>query len=562
MPTLKFPLVGSYNNRSFVPVGTKDQLFKGCVLARAVNKAIQSATWYAEKRLGLGSGISTPAAGKTGYGIYASPSTLHQYSIFTNAGGGIDLWDDNGSTNINCGTLNATTPQYVTFSEWVSSSSITYIMLTTYVSPTGSAGGLGWFLASDATTSLAQTGTTHSNTTVDGITSTAGYYAGQAYSGSGIAANTRIASVDTANQITLTIAASTSTTASFTRSAMAKIIDADFPSNIVGGFAELDNYINIMTPAGRVYQSDINNPASWGAANYLTVSKYAGVGVGVVRYRNQVVAFKLSGFEILYNAGNTSGSTMSSSDNAVGSTTIPPVLGSVITNANGVPYWLGADSNIYTMEGFSPKKIITLGVFASGTPSSFIGNLSSFIMNKKAYLNIDYVFGFGSSKCFWYCLDDDTWGEPGFASNTSSYASTAAGLSYFVIGDTSGKVFYLSDVAGTATFQDNGVTNTMSIQIVLDFGSQEPKMMTELRFLADVQSSGSLAVSWCDNDDGTTFTTPVNMPLTSQKAMRLTRLGPVFYGRRILKIEHSANTPCRIKAVEVDYIETKLTAAA
>lgn len=60
------------------------------------------------------------------------------------------------------------------------------------------------------------TGTTHSNTVMDGITSTAQLFVGMFVSGSGIAANTTIASITSNTAIVLSIAAGSSVTSSFT----------------------------------------------------------------------------------------------------------------------------------------------------------------------------------------------------------------------------------------------------------------------------------------------------------------------------------------------------------
>lgn len=545
MRTLKFPLVASYNNRSFAAVSGKDQFVKGAIYTRIVNKASQSATWYLEKREGLLS-AGTISSGKEGYGVYASPSTSVRATVYSNAGGGIDLF----YASTNCGTLSATTRQNISFTEIIIGG-ITYIMMTATQGPAGTAGGTGWYLASDATsTTLAQTGTTHSNTTVDGITSTVGYYAGQAYSGSGIAANTRIASVDSANAITLTIAASTGVTATFTREAVAKIIDADFPTDIVGGFAELDGYVNIMTSSGRVYQSDINTVASWGAANYLTCSKYSDKGVGVFRFRNQVVAFGTSSIEFLYNAGNTSGSTMSSSDNSIGSTGIPPHYFSAVAMANGILYWIGKDSCVYRMSGFSPEKISELPIKAqaviTATQYLYASCVSALEYRRKTYLLCSQVDDAGLFANFLLNTDDGIPTDPAFGA-FSAFASIVNGIAFVVLGNTSGKIFvWYDDANANTTFQDNGGTLTMSVQIAVKAGINGSKG-GEFSIVGDVQTSGSLSISVCDDDSGTFVAAP-SISLTNSD-MRI-KLGGIWKNRRLIKIEHTANTPCRIEQLQ------------
>ncbi len=544
MPTLRTPLVGSYNNRSFgvtADIG-KDQYSTDAIITPIGNKQSRTATYYTEKRSGFQSNL-TPGSGATPQGVYVSPSSRHIYSVFGN-----HVWDATQvNATIDCGVIDA--GDYV-FSEAIING-VTCILIACAIN--GIYGSTGWVLPADATGTLTFTGTTHSNTTMDGIASTTGMYAGQAISGSGIPANTRIAAVNSGVAITLTIAATTSTTATFTRSAVAKIIDADFPTDIVGGFVELDGYIGIMSYTGRFYNSDLNTFMSWAATGYLTCSKYSDAGRCAARCQNMIAAFSVSSLEFLWNAGNPTGSPFSSSDRSVGARTIPPQYGSSIAQANGTLYWVGNDNNIYAMEGFSPKKISTNGLerMSDNVSVNTGAYVTAFSYNRKTYINI-----YGVSKTFWYCVDDDTWTQTSVGTGATYAADGQGNFTYYTIGSITGKIFILPsghDAGYPPVFQDNGSAYTMTVQIATDMGTQNCKQATELRLVGDVQSSGTLDISYSD-DDGATYSTARSMPLTSIAEMRITRLGS-WYGSRLWKFQHSANTPFRAKQIEIDYTE-------
>ena len=563
MPTLRVPFYGDYNQRSFTLAGfagnsgqDKDQVSKATVLTAVKNALSGAVTYYVEKRSGFYSvytlsGLSNPIIG---YQLYYSPSTGHVYSYWSSAGVA-HLYDSSaGPSNVDCGIMTTPgSPVWAYFSEIVLSG-VTYILIAN--------GAVGWFLASDATTgTLTQAGTTHSNTTVDGITSTTGYYVGQAYSGSGIAANTRIASIVNANSITLTIAAGTSVTANFTREAIAKIIDSDFPTDIIGGFVALDGYVAVCTSSGKVYNSDLNSVTSWAASSYLTLTQYSGNGVGVFRYKNQIVAFTRGSIEFLYNAGNATGSPFSSSvQYATDTKNDGPASPFAVTQINGTVYYIATDGNIYTLNGFTPQIIKTTGAPTGYKAVGFsVGPwCEGFVYNRMSWLNI---YNTAASDNIWYCIDTGTFHAPipntlG-SPNSPQYVhmTSGAGVTYLTAGSSGGsKIFSMLDNHLDLTgiqFTDDGNAYTMEVQIATDMGTNDRKTPTALQVVCDVQSSGNLNVSWSD-DDGVTFTTARAMPMTAQINMNMTNLGS-WRGIRIWKFEHNANTPWRGKLLEIDY---------
>lgn len=546
MPTLKTPLFGSQNNRSFSDANFlyKDQFAKGCVLTPVINNQTKSATYYVEKRSGAVL-YSSPNSGQLGYGIFESPSTGY---VYTAIGGNLYRTTPGGGTpvNDNCGAIVAATNTF--FSE-CTLSSITYILVMV--------DSVGWYLPSDAIAQTSYTGNrTAGSPIVSAIASTSGCYIGQKFTGTGFTASARILTVDSGTQVALTENASSGagTSTVFTKEPVAKIIDADFPSNAVGMMSEIDGYLIVMTLTGRVYNSDLNSLSAWQSSNYYTCSAYSDLGVGAIRYKNQIMAFGNNSIEFLYNTGNASGSPFSSSQNTSSGRSLCPRLAYSITLLNGVVYWLGVDKCIYRVNGFAAEKL-NQGMLPINSTTT---KLSSHFYNKKNYLNIyATVDNTSESLSIWYSPDDNSVVYPNFQMiYTASAALSGISCISTTVGQF-GKIFRFYDASidhdANPTFLDDGVAFTMSIQIGTDMGTLAVKFGERLSFLADVQASGTLDVSWSDND-GTTFSTAISVPLTSIEAMYIDgiQLGS-WDGTRIWKFEHSANTPCRIKGIEIDY---------
>lgn len=557
MPTLKTPLVGSYNQRQFGTTSTNDQRFKACIFTKVGNSATGSNTWYTEKRGGL-TGSYTVSAGEFGKGVYVSPSLGYgigsggnTFSVFTTSGAApysVFRSPPSGSA-VNCGSISFIP---IDFTETVLSG-ITYVLFTL-------SDGTGWYLPSDATATTAYTGDGNNSITITdlkvaGVSSVAGLYVGQKMAAaSNIVAGSRIASIN-AGAFSLTLDTATTGGAfndlAITKEPIAKIIDADFPSAI-GGFAEMDGYIFVMDNTGKLYNSDLNSVSSWSASNYISANSSTDVNVGCVKYKTYIVGLSRNSIEFFYNAGNASGSILSRADQLTIRIGVANSASAVNGSAGGSPiarvvfddlYFVTPVGYLYKLNGFSPVKLspqtLNLG-------SLLAGRLYGTNHGGQTIIHIDGGAG-TSAASMWYSTETQTFSQPTLPS-TAYMDSNSTGSFVLDSPDTSGKVMYQS-TAGS--FQDNGAAFTMSIQIQTDMGTNKRKFASELRIEADVQTSGNIAVSWSD-DDGTSFSTPINIPLTSIR-MRLTGVLGSWEGTRLWKFEDSGNNACRIRQIEIDY---------
>lgn len=142
---------------------------------------------------------------------------------------------------------------------------------------------------------------------------------------------------------------------------LVQVTDPDYPPQTVYGVVYLDGTIYVMDVKGKISGSDLANPLSWSALNFISANAEADAAVALVRQLNYVVAFKAFSTEFFYNAGNATGSPLSKVLNAlleIGLAT----SGSLAFADNTVYFMANARQkgrSIMKMEGYTPKYIST-----------------------------------------------------------------------------------------------------------------------------------------------------------------------------------------------------------
>jgi hypothetical protein len=90
----------------------------------------------------------------------------------------------------------------------------------------------------------------------------------------------------------------------FDGTTVSKVTDPDYPAITVPGVAYLDGTYYVKTPAGRIYGSDLANPLSWTALNFLTVSDMTGISVAIGHYLTYLVSFSQYSTTFYWDAAN------------------------------------------------------------------------------------------------------------------------------------------------------------------------------------------------------------------------------------------------------------------
>ncbi len=306
MPSVTIPLAGPLNTRgsSKSVTATIDQAFTNVRFEQANNTLTGSRALYATKfpTLSAGTVLSSgdfPRIMENALGaVFANVYQVTNGSI-------TEIY----AASVNCGSIGTST-DVTSPSTMNASGRVNDVPFIAFVDTAG----FGWWLPKDAyTTALTFTGDTHTNTVIDNISSTTGLYVGQLITGAGIQANTRIATITSATAITTTIATTATATITVTRSAIAKVIDANWPiAQIPFSCVFMDGYVFWACKTGRIYQSGLNNPATIGASNYITANYEGDELCNIIKLRDVIVANGSGGsWEYFYNNGNPSGSVLS-----------------------------------------------------------------------------------------------------------------------------------------------------------------------------------------------------------------------------------------------------------
>jgi hypothetical protein len=420
-------------------------------------------------------------------------------------------------------------------------------------------GGTGWYIPNDAlsaaTTFTADT--TSGNATLTNVASEAGVYIGQLLTGTGIASGARVSAYDGgANTITMTAnATANGTGVTITRTHMAKIIDADFPSTATGPFVELDGYVFIGTSDGKIYNSDLNSITSWGSLSWIRVNMQADGSIACAKIKNQVLGIGRNHCEFFYNAGNPTGSPLGRTEQAmiaVGSYSTDNIV-----NWRDRVFFIGQDSGyenagVWMIEGFKEKRLSSIPLTRMLSQNSATLNAEQIHLSAFEHQGKQFVyFGMGNSSNliadYLYCLESGEWVEAGYP----FLMKFSEGLNGIAINNTAG-IIYTADPL-TPTYQDVGSASyTARIQTSLwDGGTDNIKLIRKIKLIADTQASGTASISWSD-DDYANYNTARTVDMTS---MFKTLSGCGSTRRRSFKIEHSANTPFRAEALEIEYEE-------
>lgn len=540
MPVQTIPLAGGINSRVGSAAYSKDQVFKGGFFEIANNSVTGSKTAYLNKRGAVAAPVSTGASAAA-TAIWASPSTGFTVTAYGGTTSTIYL----GTTNAGSLTTNSCCAHI----------SETIIGTTTYY--LFQADGIeGWYLPHDAATQTAYTGDTHTNTTVDNIASTAGMYVGQAITGSGFQAGTRIATIVGANSITITLATSSSLSGTaLTKTPIAKIIDADFPtSGLTGEFIELSGTIYIQTTDGKIYGSDLNSVSSWTATNFISANLYTDGGIGLAKDGDKIISFGQKSAEWFYNAGNPTGSLLSKTGRSMQTGATAPsmsvgVIYAAISSAGPVICWgyaaQGSAWQIWMMDGGSPRKIsnsFVEKIIYANAPNC----INSFAYQGDMYIFVAVLSG-GVNYNLCYSIGTGLWTDAAFHDNMLiSGISTALNLVEYT--GTTGNYYRLGVDGSTA---DSVGTKTLTVQTAgLDFGTDKRKLVSAIWLDADTQASGTATLEASD-DDFATFVTLGTFDMTKHEK-KITRCGS-HKGERSYRLTHSANTAFRAKSLRVEY---------
>ena len=164
--------------------------------------------------------------------------------------------------------------------------------------------------------------------------------------------------VDPENDEAWTIALATPTT-------IAQITDVDFPTeqtpalSLARGCAILNGKAYVMTTRGDIYESDVEDPTSWGALNFRNAEYSPDGGVYITNHLNHVVAFGTRSMQFFYDNANPAGSTLEPRLDVVYD--VGMIDADACCSVGEETYFIGQDATgsigVYKLSGLSLNKI-------------------------------------------------------------------------------------------------------------------------------------------------------------------------------------------------------------
>lgn len=582
MPTIRIPLVGSFNQRGIAGnaalVLNEDQRFLNCIFNVVQNPVTGKAAIYAEKRPGWGAD-STVSSGIASTGLVKPQMFNSPVSAFGETNSAIYL----GSINV--GNI---TGRGLHLTETLINAS-SHVLIK-------SSDGTGWYYTDGAKDVLSYTGFTSSGTvTVSTIADTTGIYPGQKITGNTIGAGAMVSTVSFATStITLTVASTANSTGTLlTKEPIAKILSSNFltTGTKISAFASMDGFHFYATDDGYINNSDLNTFLAYTATGRLAVQQSPDAAVGVAKQKNAIVVFGLNSKEVFQNAGLAQGSPL---------LPVPQLAENIgcldqrsLTQLEDDIYFVSTpsegDVGIYRMRGFAATRISTptvdriigtaavngaiyassfklggysyaafcISIAQDGPASDILLESGDFLLLESGdHIVIDDTAGQIAAfvRMLIYNIGLNIWSE--WDCNQATFIdATGAGTTNKILAtsrfNTSGKVYTIDPSSQGQLYQDDGAPFTMEIRTSkVDLGTSKTKIIDEITLICDEQSAGTASLSWSD-DDYQTFSTPRAFDL-SQEQPRLTRCGS-HRGTRAYKLSHSSNAPFRGEALQITY---------
>lgn len=320
----------------------------------------------------------------------------------------------------------------------------------------------------------------------------------------------------------------------------------------------LDGYLFLIkTGTSDIYNSDVDDPTSWTAGNFISAEISSDYALRMVKAKNYICVFGYNSIEYFYDAGNATGSPLSRNDSPFRG--IGLVTG--LSTIGDTTYFVGQDNqqniSVYTLNSFKVDRISNEIIDRTLQPIVSTSNQKSEVsLQRDGYsISVDghnfYILT--SAQTTWvYDIDEKFWYE--------WKSSSGVGLPIDAAWAQNNGQMYISTV-GSANI------NILSPAIYQDFGSNFTTRYTmptitcdtfhwktawRLAIFADQEgadaSTSNLVVSW-SNDDWLTTASSRNLDLFTENTY-IRNLGR--FRSRSFRFEYSDNFPLRLDSGELD----------
>jgi hypothetical protein len=348
------------------------------------------------------------------------------------------------------------------------------------------------------------------------------------------------------------------------------ITDVNYPPMTVPGIAYLDGTYYVMDTGGQIHGSNLEDPTTWNALNFLSTDRGIGKGIALHRHLSYVVAFCDKGTQFFYDAANAyPGSPLSPVPNATSSVGCAHAFS--VQSLDDVTIFMSKDAKrsrgFHMIQGLSLRKISTPDIERvlerhefdtyevnrqvmrmGGAVKAHIGYTQLYTMFLRADGHTFYIFTMvdvGLTLC--YDVTNDHWSQWSSCTDGATHQAFNAALNIHVYTTTNNTATYLVPLngGGYVPFGTGDVIGSEQILLAirtrpLDYGTTVRKVCSELSLLGDtVTATMNLRYS---NDYGQTWSAwrGINLGIARK---RLTRLG-TFVSRIY---EFSCYTSARVR---------------
>lgn len=333
--------------------------------------------------------------------------------------------------------------------------------------------------------------------------------------------------------------------------AVTTCVDADMPVHQPYP-VYIDGYILVVKVAtADIYNSDLNNPLSWTAGNFISAELSPDLLRRLCKVNNYVVALGTESAEYFWDSGNATGSPFTRNDSPV---KINTYLGGLSQYGNDIYYIgksVGGQPSVFMLKDFKIEELSTPSItryLSMVTESTSTWRTSIVTMQGHTVLVVSV-----GTKTYVYDIDEKLWGKFAYQSSTTfdikfaTRASTSTSSSTLFCFKNSDSAIYKFD---DTLMQDNGVNYTCQvITEQTNFGTLNRKSMSNFTLQADrTPVDSSISLYWTD-DDFQSYQGPRSINL-NQDSQSCKNLGS--FRQRSFKINYTGPYIMRLQAILVD----------
>lgn len=344
--------------------------------------------------------------------------------------------------------------------------------------------------------------------------------------------------------------------------------DPDRPLQIRSYPVFLDGYLFLVSVDGSIYNSDLNNPMSWTASNFIAVESYPDFTQAIARVGSYIVALGSTSTEWFYDAANPTGTPLARVE---GATQEVGYIQGLVGSDNAI-YFVGRSNrgspSVYKIMGLKLSEVSSPTVRRWLNTTTAVPNSRGHIITMgghRFYVVVQNRNEVDPTQTYMLDLDNQMWSSlvlRGDSEGPFIFTSTTVlqnnitdrysqVLTYFSEYDSTRvwtfRAGYNQDLTAAGTFANY---TCKFITRPLDFSNYRMKFVGRLLFGTDQTATTSLmSASWSD-DDLQTFSTPRTFDV-SRVYTPLWACGT--FRKRSFKLEYADNFPMRWRSVEIDY---------